>query len=382
MAEVGFKRPASYVGTLDGYLPKRMRTRSGRTYVRNARAAAASRIQRSYRRYRQSRTVRRPMTVGGAGVTSEHDRQTLYRIKPRRKNKAWQKFKKKVHFVGETDLGSRTCVFSTRDKQYTNQVVGEHCVLWCGLYGLNSSQSVYNDLRAISQLENQGNPTASGGDRVGPNAKYIFKSAIIDITIRNSSQKVVGWDALFNPIVELSDATLETDVYEIMMGKQGYDNVNGNVFQSIQDFFTVADGDTPGIGGALVANQVSIVKRGVTPFDMPFALKDFKMKIMKKTKYFIRPGNTITYQYRDTKRRVTSGVRMAEDPGCNKPGWTKHIFVIAKATPGNKVGPWTYSIGEGNLNNSSEQLTLGCTRKYLYKIEGVNETRDYYVSQT
>ena len=114
--------------------------------------------------------------------------------------------------------------------------------------------------------------------------------------------------------------------------------------------------------------------RGITPFDVTFALARGKCKIWKKTKMFIRNGQTATYQYRDPKRRVWSQNYMDAGIGCNMPKATHWILIIAKAVPG-------ITVGSTGGTTTRERLTIGLTRKYLYKIEGANDDRTEYVIQ-
>ena len=63
----------------------------------------------------------------GVGVTNQHDRAFVYRKKrmPRRRGKRWMKFSRKVHFVAEKDLGTRTIVMNG-SRQIFNTTSGMH----------------------------------------------------------------------------------------------------------------------------------------------------------------------------------------------------------------------------------------------------------------
>lgn len=86
---------------------------------------------------------------------------------------------------------------------------------------------------------------------------------------------------------------------------------------------------------------------------------------------FIRNGQTATYQMRDPRRRVFTRGYMRETYGPNIPGKTRHLLIVAKSIPGFNVA----STGDDTIQ---ERMDVGITRKYLYKIEGVNECRDQY----
>lgn len=300
----------------------------------------------------------------GNGVTFQRDKTNVYRRKkmPYRKKKRWVRFVKKVNAVDERELGTRTVLFN-KSVVFSNQSSGEQILGYVALYPLQCPigpgfESHMNDLKGISGLENQASPTAVLGERVGPSTKIMFHSAVLDITMRNTSFITGG---------ELgSGNTLEVDVYEIMSSKKWNDS--SGIKQNLVQVLEKGDNETPVIGG--VGEAISIQKRGATPWELPAGISRYGLKIMKKTKYFLQPGQTLTYQLRDAARHVTTVGYLEDSQGANKPGWTKHVFFIAKSVPG-------VSVGTGN-NQVSEALTVGVTRKYMYKVEGINETRDEY----
>jgi len=314
----------------------------------------------------------RPRPAGvrsGQGVTVQHDARTIYRSKrmPRRRRKIWKRFTNKVHAVAEKDMGSRTVVFNYADV-FTNTTGGNHGVAYMALYpGASDTGTTgkvwLNDLTNMSGYENTGNPTAAAGITIDNNTKWVFKSAILDITFRNSSTLNVG--GVQTPA---SEAKLEVDVYEFISGKVWQDT--GSTSQTAVDAFGKGSSNTLNIGGA--GTGIDISTRGATPWDIPMALGYYKIKILRKTKYFVNNGDTFTYQIRDPKRRVMMQESMQRIGGPNVPRWTRHLLVIFKLVPGLTVGsaPATYT----------ESLTFGLTRKYFYKVEGANEDRDRWVN--
>lgn len=355
---------------LSTYLSSTRKRFRGSTYptmpYTRRRGRAAGVIQRAFRasRYRQARLVRRRVPVNGRGVTFEHDRQFIYRKKrmPRRAKRRWKMFKRKVNAVAEKGLGSRTVVFNKR-YAVTNAVVDTQLVANYALYPNNSTSAWLDDLNQISALENQGDQTAAAGETIDGTTKYFFQSGVLDLTIRNTShlsEDVTNFD---------TDCTLEVDVYEMTVKQNLNDAPNGQ-YQDLITAFAVGQVSTKNIGGA--GTDVQIVRRGVTPWDITTALSRQGIRINKKTKLFIRNGQTATYQMRDPKRHVTTQASIASREGCNRRGWTKWIFIIAKAIPGVDVGP---------LNGQTTmKIDVGVTRKYLYKIEGMNEDRDRYLN--
>lgn len=312
-------------------------------------------------------------TSNGNGVTAQHDRRQVYRKKRMNRGvrRGWRKFKNKVHAISEKELGSRTVVFNrtvdwTVGAGYYNQTSGNHLFLSFSLYGAQATNSWFNDLNNISGYENVSNPTASAGGYVDSTTKFIFQSAVLDLTITNTSATILtqGTPPTFNTY----GGKMEIDIYEVTVG-QGQSDLTFSPSLTT-DYFTNGANETLNIGGA--GDGIQFIKRGVTPWDLPQALSRHRIKIWKKTKFFIDSLGTLTYQMRDPKRHVISKAKMANLAGCNYPGWTRHIIIVGKLVPG-------YNVGNG-VGSYVEKLDVGVTRKYLYKLEGQNDTRDRYLT--
>nr|UOF76970.1 putative capsid protein [Cressdnaviricota sp.]UOF81642.1 putative capsid protein [Cressdnaviricota sp.]UOF82349.1 putative capsid protein [Cressdnaviricota sp.] len=299
----------------------------------------------------------------GNGVTAQHDVSNVYRKKnmPYRKKKGWKRFIKKVHAVAEKDLGSRTVVFNDTIST-TNSVSGEHICMTMALYSQKSSKSMLNDLNQISALENyEANPTTAAGITVEKSTKIIFQSGIMDLTVRNASYQTDSTSV---------GAKMEVDVYEIYMRKDALDGTTS--YNDLSNMLNVGNTDTKNIGGA--GTGLTIQNRGVTPFECNAALSRFGIKILTKKKYFLESGGTFTYQCRDPRRRSCDIRDIAQRFGFNRPKWTKIFYIIGKIVPGLTVGA-----GAGQF---TEQLHVGVTRKYLYKVEGANDDRDRLITAT
>lgn len=303
----------------------------------------------------------------GIGVTFQRDKSNVYRRRrmPYKKRKRWVRFVKKVNAVDERELGTRTVLFN-KTVNFSNLTPQQQVLGYCALYPLQCPdpgtgfQSHMNDLKGISGLENQGNPTAVSGERVGPSTKMMFHSAVMDLTVRNNSF-VTGQP-------EGSGNTLELDVYEVISSKKWNDasGTKQNIIQALEK----GDAETPVIGGT--GNPITIQDRGCTPWELPAGISRYGLKILKKTKYFLQGGQTMTYQIRDASRHVTTVGYLDDSLGVNKPGWTRHVFLIGKSVPGTVLGAGTGQV--------TELLSLGVTRKYMYKVEGLNESRDEYTN--
>lgn len=303
-----------------------------------------------------------PGVRSGIGITTQHDVRRVYRKRsmPRRKKRGWKNFVNKVNAVDEKDLGTQTFLFNTAVSAAV--VTDAQILLSAALYSDKSSTATWlNDLRQMSGKFNTGNPTAAADLTVQNTTKIIFKSAVLDITIRNMSDNGSG---------TLLDIPLEVDVYEITMSR-GEDDSSVVADTDLQSFLRRGSDDTLQIGGGTnVANDLSIDVRGATPWECPQALSMYRMKILKKTKYFLSSGQTFTYQMRDPKRHVMSYAKMTRGLSCNVNGLTKWILFVGKPVPG--VTPSATVV---------PKLSFGITRKYMLKIEGFSQDRDYYVKE-
>lgn len=305
-----------------------------------ARAAAV----RSARSYTQTRTrTRRPSS--GQGITNQYDRRMIYRKRtmPRRKKRRWKSFVRKVHAVSEKDLGSRTVVrnsliASTLD---LGQAISQdrHVRQVFSLYSMRNNVDSY-----MSDMTN----IITDSD-VGPSGKFIFQSGILDMTVRNGSTL-----SLQSPNTQL---TLEVDVYEITssvdFGVVGEAATLNAVFANAMTESTLI----PGQVFPLIADT-----RGWTPWDACPGLSQYRIKIWKKTKFFLAQNQTFTYQVRDPRRHTLDKQKVPSGTSENFPGATRFLYFVWKPTPG-----YTY-----NVPGDTARLWFGVTRKYLYKLDDKN----------
>lgn len=337
--------------------------RYGRTALSYYAAHRAGRMAALAAGRNRMMTRRRNQVKSGQGVTTQYDRRQIYSKKsmPRKKKRIWRKFVKKVHAVAEKELGTRTVLFNSTYTT-TSNTVGQQGLVSFALYPLRSASGQLNDLFAISGLENTGDPTSAGGGNVDDTTMYMFQSGILDLTIRNVSDLQTG-AAVFT---QTGEAKIELDIYEVSVRKNARD-ATGN-FNSLVSL--IQDGEiakTIAVGTGLTYNQ-----RGTTPWDFPVALSKFGIKIWKKTKFFIPNNDTITYQMRDPKRHTVQRRSLTQSEGCNMPGMTRFILIQFKLVPGLTVGS---AVGEYR-----QRIVTGVTRKYMYKIEGFNDTRDSFIA--
>lgn len=321
------------------------------------RGALSARVARGRTRLiSRNRFTQRNGLLGGTNA----DVRRVYRKKrmPAKKRKRWARFIKKVNAVDERELGTRTVLFNdTIVTRYTNPV--QQGCLTVGLYTFkNASRGWLDDLNQIGQLENEGNPTAAAGATIDKNSKIMFHSSVMDMTIRNTSelQTAAGIYALD------AQAAIELDVYDIILGENTQDSVD--TYTSLSELLN--GNDDKEIGGT--GTGIEIQDRGATPFELPSNIGRFKLKVLQKTKYFVPNGQTITLQERNPKRKVIRYGELETNDGFNKRGWTRFKFLIYKAVPGVTVGT---AVGTFRMS-----ITVGLTRKYMYKVEGFNEPRE------
>lgn len=340
--------------------------------IRNAfRRMANARAARINMGRANSRTVSRTRQgfSSGQGITTQHDSRRIYRKRfmPRWRKRRWRRFKQKVNAIAEKDMGSRTVVMN-KTISASNATSSSHCVMACYLYGQRGSATTgAQDLFLLQNNENIGNATATAGGTVDNSTKFIFQSAILDLTIANRSVRMSNIGGVPTPVAA-SEAKLEVDVYECVVGK--HTEEAGATFATFESLLDDNSTQTKSIGG--VGTEIQYFQRGVTPFDLTYSLGRWKIKILKKTKYMVPNGDTFTYQMRDPKRRTATAEDLRNQDGFNRVGWTRVVFFVAKLIPGLQLGT--------SDNQYQEILNIGATRKYFYKIEGFNEDRTSYIT--
>lgn len=261
------------------------------------------------------------------GVTANYDRSTQYRKKrmPRRKRKAWAKFFRKVKAANLKLLGTRTVVFNSQ--MQTNVTAATQAVQVFALYGKNGDVDSVNSVgfRDLSRI------FSNDPELNAENKSALFGSGIVDFTMHNTG-----------------NTQLEVDLYELYT--YGMDH-GGSYFTDQQDAELV----TPTIAGT----PLTLTTRGATPFDFPVMIKK-GYKIYRKTKYFLPPGNTATAQYRNPRNHKVTGNQVLTNSA---------DFHYRKLT---KVYVFIFKSVAGTIEDG--QLTVGVTRKFMYKI--LEDTND------
>lgn len=291
-------------------------------------------IQRIWNGYSPTTTTTtKNEETSGVGVTSQYDKKTTYAksTMPRWKRRSWKKIIKKTQAVLLKSLGTKTIV---RNTGFTIFPAYQQTFCVANLYGAcgtDTSIDVGNsDLRDIFSNDLSLNLAT---------AKAQFFSAVLDITLQNSSV-----DA---PASTGNKGVLETDIYEYMIVKQ-FDAAN------LSASITIAQGNTSTIGSA---SALTMTQRGVTPFDLPDLLAR-GVKIIKKTKYMMSPGQTATYQLRLPQNVEIRNDNIKDlDANFGRPYQTRGVLIVTKIVPQNP-----------SETQAVPSLSVGVTRKYGYKI--------------
>lgn len=328
----------------------------------------ASGLAGLYSSYRRGTTrQRRKRTTSGRGITHEDDRSRIYKKRrmPRRMRRRWRKQVRKFAYMDQYKLGTRSVVFNN-SASYQEGTGGKQLLAHYALYGGQSTNAFLDDMQYIATTLEPASQPAGGTTApayLPGSGKIFFRSGVMDMTVRNTSYNSG------TPNV-ISDVILEIDVYEIISGKRWVekDTATGlkeyNSLIGTNELYDHTLHEMDDLAGLPLADMFS---RGVTPWDNTFAISKYRLKILKKTKYRVGAGGTMTYQLRDPRQHTTSRQSLKEYAGCNIPGWTKHILIIAKQVPGSDL--------DGSV---VQRIHVGCTRKYTYKVEGVNDDRTVY----
>lgn len=296
-----------------------------------------NRIQNLYQKHGKGRN-----TIG-VGVTNEYQRQGVYRKKKMNKYKKrkYKKFYRKVTGVINKSLGAQT-ILMNKALTRTN-VANEQSFMHLCMYGKNGVDS-------IAEAGNTALATFLKPGIFAKNAKVIIDTAIMDLTFTNTSTGA-------------NQTTLEVDIYDIVYHKSS--DYRGD---KIEDAI-VAGQDLPNvISGA--ASGIRIFDRGATPFELPLMISTAKMKILSKKKYMLSPGQSFTYQNRESKHfqldmnEVFNGQTGATPTatGYILPGRTRSTFVIFKPVAGSQALTGT--------------LACGATFKYLYRVLEASTSND------
>lgn len=274
-------------------------------------------------------------------TTNQYDTVSQYRYKrmPKGKRRRWVKKVKANAAMDYALAATRTVVYNASLEMPIRHTTGfTQGIIATHLYGLNGDGGGINgytwefgqsDLNYLVSTDPAIIPPS------GKLNKFRFNSAVLDITCRNSSEANLG---------------LEVDLYVITYKTES----------EYRSFYRLHLGAVSALNdstGATGTTNLSLEKRGVTPFDIT-TMASFGVKILSKRKIFLPNGQTFTYQIRDPKNHAYGSDNIYDNQGYVIPYQTKTLLCIFKPIVGGNV--------------ADAKLTMGATRTYRYSIIGQN----------
>lgn len=371
---------------------RRLNSRPSPWTVRNIYNAARTaydgytRVRDAFRPRSPSSSIQtrpRPRRWDKGGVTAQHDYKLQYVKKrmPKGKRKRWARFVKKVRAVEIGERGLITEVYNSYVPYAAT--AGTQAILEAHIYSYGGSAKGGSDLSYISKTREVNNPDQEGvgfqtvterfnasgpvtGTDTGKKAPILFESAVLDITYTNNSDDSVEMDLYYvvykgRPVVNADQFT--TDGYEGLpdyssltnMSDQSYAQNNVNKYHVLK----AVPGPSNPIWEAKLPIKLS--QRGVTMFDNGDVLSRLRCKIIKKEKFIMPPGSSVTKQI-----RIPKNILFKESIEYNSGFFgklTQSIFGLAKS-----VNP------EGTTLISQKW-----TRTYKYTMEGVKTRKMLYL---
>lgn len=224
-------------------------------------------------------------------------------------------------------LGTNTVVKNDSATVSTTQLVPQTWTI-VHLGATNGTSTAEPGLGDINSL-------VSSDTRIGSSGKLLIKTSNLDVTFRN---------------VSTANAA-EVDIYHLTY----WDETKETSFNGIQ---TAAVNNTPAIGSL---TGLTLLQRGVQLFDIPEIFKK-GVKCLKKTKVQLPAGNTATYRLKNNYRWISPANDIQDSTGYVKPKYTQSLLFVVKSTVGTA--------------DQAVTLTVGATRKYMYKIYEDDQDRD------
>lgn len=298
------------------------------------------------------------------GTTTQHDHKTIYRSKkmPYRKKKKWVKFVKRVKAVEISDRAKQTILINT----VTTADAAASAQAWMEthLYPVNGNIPGTRDMDIIQEDINTYTTKIVGGTT--SNVQASMETAVF--TTRSSREDtrkelLMASGTLDVTYTNTGTFGIELDMYTVSYPRQSQ-GTNGSFLSAVADNPTYVSPIPVDNAGTIVDSAaISYLNRGVTLFDVPYGMSRTGAKIVKKEKFFIAPGNSITKNIRDPKNHNFR--RTTPDTVYQYKNLTQSLVVCVKniATTG------------------TAQLTQKSTRSYKYTYEGQSSPYNRYVSE-
>lgn len=264
----------------------------------------------------------------GIVTTGQHDyqRQYKYRKAPRRMRRRAKRMYRNFIKSSLKLVGTNTVIKNASFSVTTSTLLPQQ---WstCHLGGMTGVENGGNDINSL----------VSSDTRISTSGKVLITNGNLDVTMRNTTAD--------------GNVSLEVDVYEI-----GYRNQTKRT--SFGSLMSDAWGETPAVGSL---TSFTINDRGTQLFDFPELFKK-GVKIFKKTKVFLPAANTATYRLKLRRNQwINPSEDIVDNVGFVKAYYTRSLVFVFKPV-----------VGTGDVGT----LSVGCTRKYTYKIFEDDTDRD------
>lgn len=273
----------------------------------------------------------------GHSVTGHYDKSFVYKKKrmPRFKKRRWRRFKRKVNAVIDKGIQPTNVLRNTQD--LVTQAAALQSMLFFGLYtGKSNTNERYDDIYSVLTADT----------KVTEYTKVRFDTGVFDMTLTNLSTNTGA----------TATCSIEVDIYHVRFFRQINNQAEGGTWEDLRDnASTSVPNNTTGFTHSDV---------GITPFQLPAMISKSKMNIIKKTKYFVPYGSSITYQIRDPKSHYIMIGEINNKNSWTIPKVTQGIIIVAKCVP---MATETFAV----------QYKIGHTRLYKYSVlnaQGLYET--------
>lgn len=279
----------------------------------------------------------------GSIVTQHRDFASQYvrRRMPRYKKRAWKSFVRKTTAVELKNAATKTVIFN--NKIVSTSTAGNQQYLSFCLYGINGNADNttltvgYQDMLKVFDNEPSVKQEAVGSPAVyyPSNGKLHFNTGVLDFTLRNLS----------------SETDAEVDVY---YGYHWKDTFNTNLEQQGLSSLAYTFANTTSDAIKSGNTSVTLLQRGVTPFNCSQAISASGFKIIKKQKLCIEPGKSVFIQHRDSKNHIMNQNNL-EGVGYGKKGLTYEVLIVHKPSV-------------TSADTAVSTIGVGITRSYRYSV--------------
>jgi len=266
----------------------------------------------------------------GVDVTSQRDAKMQYRFKraPRKLRRRMRRAGKKFKAQLMKNIG---CNIAVKNEEMTIAVTGAG--QGYGAVHLYGTSGI--DIGAIERGGGDLNDIFSNDSRVSSGeSKLLFNTGILDVTLYANTLNGAN-----------QTDKMELDVYEVQYNDETKDTSFIGAMNTARPRIEVIPG---------FVNELNITTRGVSLFDFPGLTEQLGMRIVKKTKIFLSPGNFATYQIRDRKNYYITKQDITDSVGFIKPYTTKGLVFVLKPVTGDA--------------QQDVSLNVGITRRYNYKV--------------